>query len=94
MNLAIADVRVLSQALKRFYATGDTAPLANYSQTCLRRVWRAQHFSYWMTSMLHRFDGPGSEYDHRRQLAELDNVASSRAAATNLAENYAGLPLL
>ena len=93
MNLALADVRVLSRALKSYYASGACDGLDRYSQNCLRRVWRAQHFSYWMTSMLHRFEGPDSEYDHRRQLAELDNVTSSRAAATNLAENYAGLPL-
>ncbi|HEX6897516.1 MAG TPA: 4-hydroxybenzoate 3-monooxygenase [Bryobacteraceae bacterium] len=93
LNLAIADVRVLSRALKAFYSNGSTGQLACYSQTCLRRVWRAQHFSWWMTSMLHRVEGPGSDFDYRRQLGELDNVTSSRAAATNLAENYVGLPL-
>ena len=93
MNLAIADVRVLSRALQAFYATGRQEGLLSYSQTCLRRVWRAQHFSWWMTSMLHRFDGVDGEFDHRRQLAELENVTTSRAAATNLAENYVGLPM-
>jgi p-hydroxybenzoate 3-monooxygenase len=93
MNLAIADVRVLSRALKAFYSSGNSYQLACYSEKCLRRVWRAQHFSWWMTSMLHRVEGPDSEFDHRRQLAELDNVTSSRAAATNLAENYVGWPL-
>jgi p-hydroxybenzoate 3-monooxygenase len=58
----------------------------------LRRIWRAQHFSWWMTSMLHRFEG-ASEFDQRRQLAELDMVTSSTAGATTIAENYAGLPL-
>lgn len=93
MNLAIADVRVLSRALKAFYSGGNSDQLACYSENCLRRVWRAQHFSWWMTSMLHRLEGPDSEFDHRRQLAELDNVTSSRAAATNLAENYVGWPI-
>ncbi len=93
MNLAIADVRVLSRALKAFYSSGNSDQLACYSDNCLRRVWRAQHFSWWMTSMLHRIEGPDSEFDHRRQLAELENLTSSRAAATNLAENYVGWPL-
>ncbi|HLK48645.1 MAG TPA: 4-hydroxybenzoate 3-monooxygenase [Bryobacteraceae bacterium] len=93
MNLAIADVRVLSRALQSYYAAGSSAGLAAYSQTCLRRVWRAQHFSWWMTSMLHRSDGPYSEFDYRRQLAELENIVTSRAAAGNLAENYVGLPI-
>jgi p-hydroxybenzoate 3-monooxygenase len=91
LNLAVADVRVLARALSEFYATGQTAPLDAYSKTCLRRVWKVQRFSWWMTSMLHRFhnDNP---FDQRRQLAELDYVTSSRAAAMSLAENYVGLP--
>jgi p-hydroxybenzoate 3-monooxygenase len=91
MNLAIADVRLLARALSRFYSTGSEDELATYSQRCLRRVWRAQYFSYFMTNMLHRAHVDVA-YDYRRQLAELDNVTSSRAAATNLAENYSGLP--
>lgn len=91
MNLAIADVRLLARALAKFYATGSEDELATYSQRCLRRVWRAQYFSYFMTNMLHRAHIEDA-YDYRRQLAELDNVTSSRAAATNLAENYSGLP--
>ena len=91
LNLAAADVRVLSRALACFYRTGSAGLLDRYSQTCLRRVWRAQHFSWWMTSMLHRFEG-GDGFDHRRQLAELDSVTSSRAASAHLAENYVGLP--
>lgn len=91
MNLAIADVRVLSRAFADYYASGRETQLTQYSQACLRRAWRAQHFSWWMTSMLHRF-GDQTGFDHKRQLAELDNVTSSRAAATNLAENYTGLP--
>jgi p-hydroxybenzoate 3-monooxygenase len=92
MNLAIADVMVLARALAEFYKTGSQALLNRYSQTCLRRVWRVQHFSWWMTSMLHRFAGD-TGFDHRRQLAELDYVTTSRAAAQSLAENYVGLPL-
>ena len=92
MNLAIADVTVLARALAEFYKTGREELLSSYSQTCLRRVWRVQHFSWWMTSMLHRFEGH-TEFDHRRQLAELDHVTSSPVAAKNLAENYVGLPL-
>jgi p-hydroxybenzoate 3-monooxygenase len=90
MNLAVADVRILAEALDEFYESGRTELLDRYSGTCLRRVWRAQHFSWWMTSMLHRFD---DTFQHRLQLAELDYVVSSRAAATTLAENYVGLPM-
>ncbi len=92
LNLAAADVHVLARALSSFYGSGSTDLLADYSRTALRRVWRAQHFSWWMTSMLHRFHD-GSEFDLKRQLAELDLVTSSRAAATTVAENYVGLPL-
>jgi p-hydroxybenzoate 3-monooxygenase len=91
MNLAIADVRILSQALGEFYKTGGTRMLDRYSEICLRRVWKAQRFSWWMTSMLHRFDAD-SAFDRRRQIAELDYVTGSRAARTTLAENYVGLP--
>jgi p-hydroxybenzoate 3-monooxygenase len=92
LNLAVADVRALAQGLERFFGSGSTELLERYSETCLRRVWRVQHFSWWMTSMLHRFD-PADRYRHRLQLAELEYVCSSRAAATTLAENYVGLPL-
>jgi p-hydroxybenzoate 3-monooxygenase len=92
MNLAVADVRVLARALAEFYRSGRTDLLDSYSQTCLRRVWKAQRFSWWMTSMLHRHH-EASPFDHRRQIAELDYVTSSRAAATALAENYVGLPM-
>ncbi|HEX5513210.1 MAG TPA: 4-hydroxybenzoate 3-monooxygenase [Gammaproteobacteria bacterium] len=91
MNLAVADVRVLSRALSEFYQAGGTAKLERYSETCLRRVWKAQRFSWWMTSLLHRH-GDAGPFDQRRQLAELDYVTSSRAGATTLAENYVGLP--
>ena len=92
MNLAVADVRVLARALVEFYASGGTDLLDRYSETCLRRVWLAQRFSWWMTSMLHRFDHD-DDFQHRLQLTELDYVTSSRAAATTLAENYVGLPM-
>ena len=92
MNLALADVLVLSRALKALFRQGRTDLLDGYSETCLRRVWKAQRFSWWMTSMLHRFDDH-SPFDRRRQLAELDYVTTSRAAAASLAENYVGLPM-
>ncbi len=91
LNLAVADVQVLARALTGFYSSGETSRLDDYSKTCLRRVWKVQRFSWWMTSMLHRFAGD-NPFDHRRQLAELDYVTSSRAAAKSLAENYVGLP--
>src|SRR6266576_3330783 len=92
LNLAVADVRVLARALKEFYSTGRSDLLDTYSEVCLRRVWKVQRFSWWMTSMLHRFPGE-NPFDHRRQLAELDYVTSSRAASQALAENYVGLPM-
>jgi len=92
MNLALADVYVMSRALAAFYATGEQALLAGYSQRCLERVWRAEHFSWWMTSMLHRAPD-GDAFQHKLQLAQLAQLVSSRAAATTLAENYVGLPL-
>jgi p-hydroxybenzoate 3-monooxygenase len=90
LNLAVADVRVFAQALEAFYKQGRTELLARYSEICLRRVWKVQRFSWWMTTMLHR----SSEGDFAEQvhLAELDYVTSSQAAATSLAENYVGLP--
>lgn len=92
MNLAIADVDVLSRAFGAYYADGETALLERYSEICLRRVWKAERFSWWMTTMLHRFDDK-SPFEQRLQLAELDYVTSSRAGAESLAENYVGLPL-
>jgi p-hydroxybenzoate 3-monooxygenase len=91
LNLAIADVRVLAGALSAFYKQGQTAPLERFSETCLRRVWKVQRFSWWMTSMLHRFPNEDS-FSHFMHLAELDYVTSSKAASTALAENYVGLP--
>jgi p-hydroxybenzoate 3-monooxygenase len=91
MNLAVADVRRLAAALIAFYRTGRTDLLDGYSDACLRRVWKVQRFSWWMTSMLHRFPGDDRFAGHI-QLAELDYLTSSRAAAQTLAENYVGLP--
>ncbi len=91
MNLAVADVRTLARALAAFFATGSGTALAAYSQTCLARVWRAEHFSWWMTSMLHRFPDD-DEFGRKLQRAQLDYVVHSPAAATSLAENYVGLP--
>jgi p-hydroxybenzoate 3-monooxygenase len=92
MNLAIADVSVLSRALAAHYKEGRSDLLAAYSATCLRRIWKVQRFSWWMTSILHQF-AEHTPFDKRRQMAELDYLTSSRAAATALAENYVGLPM-
>ena len=92
LNLAVADVVVLARALAEHHRSGRTDLLDAYSDTCLRRVWRAQHFSWWMTSMLHRFPG-NDPFQHQLQLSQLRYVASSPAAAASLAENYVGLPL-
>jgi p-hydroxybenzoate 3-monooxygenase len=92
MNLAISDIRVLAHALTEFYRSGDKVLLDAYSEICLRRVWRAQRFSWWMTSMLHRFDR-SDPFQLKVQQAELDYVTTSRAAATTIAENYVGVAL-
>jgi p-hydroxybenzoate 3-monooxygenase len=92
LNLAISDVRILSQALEVFYKSGRPDLLDQYSAKCLRRIWKVQRFSWWMTSMLHLFPGADG-FDHRRQLAELDYITSSPSGMTSLAENYVGLPL-
>jgi p-hydroxybenzoate 3-monooxygenase len=91
LNLAVADVRVLTHALVDFYKHGKHERLDRYSETCLRRVWKVQRFSWWMTSMLHRFPNEDS-FSHNVHLAELEYLTSSRAAAQALAENYVGLP--
>jgi len=88
LNLAIHDVRVLAEALIAAYA-GDARALDQYSARCLARVWRAERFSWWMTAMLHR-DERDDEFGRRLQLAQLEEVAHSRAAAQSLAENYVG----
>ncbi len=92
MNLAIADVHVLARALTSYCRDGSEEPLQRYSEVCLQRIWKVQRFSWWMTALLHRFDTDNA-FDRRRQLAELEYIASSRAAQQTLAENYVGLPL-
>jgi p-hydroxybenzoate 3-monooxygenase len=91
LNLAVADVRYLARALTVFYNQRQAHLLEAYSITCLRRVWRAEHFSWWMTSTLHRFPDDDS-FQQRIQRAQLEYTVSSRAASTSLAENYVGLP--
>ena len=92
MNLAIADVAVLARALVAHFREGTGALLDAYSATCLARIWKVQRFSWWMTALLHRFPDD-SPFDRRRQLAELEYLAESRAAQESLAENYVGLAL-
>jgi len=92
LNLAVADVRVLARGLIEYYTTGDTGALDTYTETCLRRVWKVMHFSAWMTSMFHKFPGDLDGTQRRLQLAQLDYVTSSEAAAKALAEQYTGLP--
>ncbi|MHB8267334.1 4-hydroxybenzoate 3-monooxygenase [Bradyrhizobium sp.] len=91
LNLAASDVHYLSQALREFYDEKSYAGIDAYSTTALARVWKAVRFSWWMTSMLHKFPDTG-EFGARIQLAELDYLVSSQAAATSLSENYVGLP--
>lgn len=93
MNLAMADVSVLASAFAAWYRDGLGESLQTYSQVCLRHVWRAQRFSWWMTSLLHRFPDDNA-FDRKRQVAELEYVTHSRAAATVLAENYVGLAIV
>ena len=93
LNLAAADVAVLTRALTRWFRHGETGHLESYSETCLRRVWKAQRFSWWMTSLLHRF-ADHSPFEDQVRRAELDYIFDSVAASTTLAENYVGLPLI
>src|SRR4051812_41190419 len=90
LNLAVSDVRVLAEGLARWFESGDGALLDAYSATCLRRVWRTQHFAWWMTSMLHRYP-EHDDFGRRLQRSQLEYACSSEAAATTLAENYVGL---
>jgi p-hydroxybenzoate 3-monooxygenase len=91
LNLAVADVRVLSRALTEFFRTGSTVRLDRYSDVCLKRVWKVTRYSNYMTSLLHRFEAH-STFDRRVQEAELEYVAGSLAARTTIGENYVGLP--
>jgi p-hydroxybenzoate 3-monooxygenase len=90
LNLAAADVRVLYQALVEYYRTGGTQLIDRYSAQCLRRIWKAVRFSWWFTSLTHKFSE--DPFNHRLQLAELDYLTGSAAALASLAENYVGLP--
>jgi p-hydroxybenzoate 3-monooxygenase len=92
MNLAFADVVYLSRALEAFYGNKGNERLEGYSATCLRRVWKAQRFSWWMTQIMHRFPHE-TAFDRRRQLADLDYLTHSEVAMKSLAEQYVGLPL-
>ena len=91
LNLAIADVKILAEVLERAVTSGDRGVLEEFGPRALDRVWRAQHFSYWMTSMLHTLPG-GTDFDVRRQVAELKMVVSSAGASTYLADAYTGWP--
>jgi p-hydroxybenzoate 3-monooxygenase len=91
LNLAASDVRYLSRALVEHYREHSSAGIDHYSDTCLRRVWKAVRFSWWFTSLMHKFPDTG-EFGHKLQQAELDYLVHSRAASTALAENYVGLP--
>jgi p-hydroxybenzoate 3-monooxygenase len=93
LNLAISDVRVLAERLIEWFRNGGTTGVDSYSDACLRRVWRAEHFSWWMTSMLHRAPH-GDAFDAQLQLSQLRYVTTSHAAAASLAENYVGLTTL
>jgi p-hydroxybenzoate 3-monooxygenase len=90
LNLAVADVGLLAPALVALLRKNDASLVDAYSDTALRRVWRCTHFSWWMTTMLH---ANGDPFDEQLQLSQLRWVATSRAAAQGLAENYAGLPI-
>ena len=92
LNLAMSDIRILSRALIAHYKTGRDDGIETYSATCLRRVWKATRFSWWMTTLLHKFPG-SDDFGHGIQRAEFDYLKSSRAAQTVFAENYVGLPI-
>jgi p-hydroxybenzoate 3-monooxygenase len=89
LNLAVSDVRILTDALRAFYVENRTDLLDGYSEKALKRIWRAEHFSYWMTRMMHRLDDT-SPFEQQLQVAELEHVTTSRPAATAMAQNYVG----
>lgn len=91
LNLALADVRVLAETIELWIRKHDEEALAGYTDRALARVWKAQHFSYWMTTMLHRLSD-ATEFDEQRQLGELTSIVGSRAGSTYLAEGYTGWP--
>ena len=92
LNLAVSDVRILSRALIEHYQRNNDAYLETYSATCLNRVWKAERFSWFMSTMLHQFPD-FSPFEKRMQRAEFDHIAGSETASRSLAENYIGLPL-
>jgi p-hydroxybenzoate 3-monooxygenase len=92
LNLALADVRVLAETIERALRKQDAEALDGYTERALSRVWKAQHFSYWMTTMLHRVEG-ASDFDEHRQLGELASIVGSTAGSTYLAESYTGWPM-
>lgn len=92
LNLAASDIAYLSQALIEFYQTGSQQGIEQYSENCLKRVWKAERFSWWMTHLLHRFETE-TEFEHKIKQAELSYILNSQAGLTTLAENYVGLPL-
>ena len=92
LNLAASDVKLLGESMIEYFRDNSSAGIDTYSQRCLRRVWRAERFSWWLTSLLHKFPDTG-EFGQRMQAAELDYLVNSVAASTALAENYVGLPL-
>ncbi|MCG7601277.1 4-hydroxybenzoate 3-monooxygenase [Halomonas sp. McH1-25] len=91
LNLAASDVNTLYRLMAKVYQEGRTDLIARYSEVCLRRVWKAERFSWWMTTNLHKFSD-GEDFERRIQQAELDYYTSSRAGLTTIAENYVGLP--
>jgi p-hydroxybenzoate 3-monooxygenase len=93
LNLAVSDVQFLVEAVTAYYRLGRTDLIDAYSDRCLARVWKAQRFSWWMTSLTHRFP-EASAFEQRAQAAELAYLAGSTAAQTTLAENYVGLPVV
>jgi p-hydroxybenzoate 3-monooxygenase len=92
LNLAASDAGTLAAALREHYAERSDAGIDAYSERCLRRIWKAERFSWWFTSLMHRFPGDGA-FDRRMQHAELDYLVGSQAASAAMAENYVGLPL-
>jgi p-hydroxybenzoate 3-monooxygenase len=91
LNLAASDIYFLARGLGDYFARGDESELADYSEKALRRIWKAERFSWWMTMLLHSFPDDNS-FDQRIQRAELEYLFTSRAAQSSLAENYVGLP--
>jgi len=92
LNLAVSDVRILARAMAAYYKSGRTDLLEAYSRTCLKRVWKVQRFSWWVTQLLHRNE-QDNDFDLRRQIADIDYVTGSRAGRKTWAENYVGLPM-